>query len=62
MIKNENTETSEINTKLSKSKSTHCLWCTVTRKLLKSNQFIITYHFDLNNKKSEFQVSIVSPP
>ena len=35
------------------------LTITITRKLLKSNQLLSTYHFGFNNKKSYFQTSML---
>ena len=57
--KKENLEMPEINRKLSKSKKHPVLTITITGKLLKSNQFVIKYHFSFNNKKSYFQTSML---
>ena len=60
MAKNENPETPEINRKLSKSKRPSLNALMLLENCWKAIKFLSTYHFVFNNKKSQFQGSIVS--
>ena len=59
MAKNENTETPEINRKLSKSKGPSVNVLILLEDYRKTINLLSTYHFGFNNKKSQFQASIV---